>query len=206
MTGRDAFLRKLQAGDPVAFAQFVEENQRTIYNLALRMLNEPQEAEDVLQETFLSAYKALPKFEGRSSLSTWLYRIASNASLMRLRKKQPDQVSVDEPLTSDTGDNIPRQFVDWSSAPEDELLNSESRRVMDEAVAELPQSLRIVFVLRDIEGLSTAETGEVLALSESAVKTRLHRARLQLRERLSAYFAERLWKSDQGIPNKGRER
>jgi len=201
MTGRDAFLRKLQAGDPVAFAQFVEENQSKIYNLALRMLNEPQEAEDVLQETFLSAYKALSKFEGRSSLSTWLYRIASNASLMRLRKKQPDQVSMDEPLASDMGDNIPRQFVDWSSAPEDELLNSESRRVMDEAVAELPQSLRIVFILRDIEGLSTAEAGEVLGLSESAVKTRLHRARLRLRERLSIYFAERLWKSGQGIPN-----
>jgi RNA polymerase sigma-70 factor (ECF subfamily) len=155
------------------------------------MLNDPQEAEDVLQETFLSALKALPDFEGRSSLSTWLYRIASNASLMRLRKKQPDTVSVDEPLTLDDGESVPRQLADWSNLPEDELLSSETRQVMDEAISELPESLRIVFILRDIEGLSTADTGEVLDLSEGAVKTRLHRARLWLRERLSAYFAER---------------
>ena len=192
MNGQDAFLEKLRAGDPAAFAQLVEANQRNVYNLALRMLNNPQEAEDVLQETFLSAYKALPGFEGRSNLSTWLYRIASNASLMRLRKKQPEATSIDEPLELEEGDSLPRQFVDWSSAPEDELLNEESRRVMDEAVAELPQGLRIVFILRDIQGLSTQEAGEALELSESAVKTRLHRARLALREKLSAYFAERL--------------
>ena len=192
MNGQDAFLEKLRAGDPAAFAQLVEANQRNIYNLALRMLNNPQEAEDVLQETFLSAYKSLPGFEGRSSLSTWLYRIASNASLMRLRKKQPETTSIDEPLELEEGDSLPRQFVDWSSAPEDELLSEESRRVMDEAVAELPEGLRIVFILRDIQGLSTQEAGEALELSESAVKTRLHRARLALREKLSAYFAERL--------------
>ena len=194
MNGQDAFLEKLRAGDPAAFAQLVEANQRAVYNLALRMLNNSQEAEDVLQETFLSAYKALPGFEGRSSLSTWLYRIASNASLMRLRKKQPETTSIDEPLELEEGGSLPRQFVDWSSVPEDELLDEESRRVMDEAVAELPDGLRIVFILRDIEGLSTQETGEALELSESAVKTRLHRARLTLREKLSAYFAERLQK------------
>jgi RNA polymerase sigma-70 factor (ECF subfamily) len=192
MAGGDTFLKKLQAGDPLAFAQFVEENQSQIYNLSLRMLGDPQEAEDVLQETFLNAYKALPGFEGRSSLSTWLYRIASNASLMRLRKKQPDTVPVDEPLTLDAGDSVPRQLVDWSNLPEDDLLSNESRHMMDEAVSELPEPLRIVFILRDLEGLSTAETGEVLGLSEGAVKTRLHRARLKLRERLSGYFAERM--------------
>jgi RNA polymerase sigma-70 factor (ECF subfamily) len=191
MNGQDALLEKLRAGDPAAFAQLVEANQRNVYNLALRMLNDPQEAEDVLQETFLSAYKALPGFEGRSSLSTWLYRIASNASLMRLRKKRPETTSIDEPLELEEGESLPRQFVDWSSAPEDELLSGEARRMMDEAVAELPEGLRIVFILRDIEGLSTQEAGEVLELSEAAVKTRLHRARLALREKLSAYFAER---------------
>jgi RNA polymerase sigma-70 factor (ECF subfamily) len=191
MNGQDALLEKLRAGDPAAFAQLVEANQRNVYNLALRMLSDPQEAEDVLQETFLSAYKALPGFEGRSSLSTWLYRIASNASLMRLRKKRPETTSIDEPLELEEGESLPRQFVDWSSAPEDELLSGEARRMMDEAVAELPEGLRIVFILRDIEGLSTQEAGEVLELSEAAVKTRLHRARLALREKLSAYFAER---------------
>jgi RNA polymerase sigma-70 factor (ECF subfamily) len=192
MGGGDALLKELQAGDSLAFAQFVEENQGQVYNLALRMLNDPQEAEDVLQETFLNAYKALPDFQGRSRLSTWLYRIASNASLMRLRKKRLETVSVDEPLTLDAGDSVPRQLVDWSNLPEDELISNESRHVMDEAVSELPEPLRIVFVLRDLEGLSTAETGEVLGLSEGAVKTRLHRARLKLREKLSSYFAEQM--------------
>ncbi len=191
MTGEDVFLKRLQAGDPLAFARLVEENQSQIYNLALRMLGDPHEAEDVLQETFLSAFKSLPDFEGRSSLGTWLYRIASNASLMRLRKKQPDTISVDEPVTLDDGESLPRQLADWSNLPEGELLSYETRQVMDDAIAELPRSLRIVFILRDIEGLSTAETGEVLDLSEGAVKTRLHRARLWLRERLSAYFSER---------------
>ena len=192
MSSGNELLHRLQAGDPLAFAQLVEENQNQIYNLALRMLNNAQEAEDVLQETFLSAFKALPGFEGRSSLSTWLYRIASNASLMRLRKKQPDTVSIDEPLTLEEGDMVPRQLVDWSGIPEEILLSGESRQVMDAAVAELPEALRVVFILRDIEGLSTQETGEVVGLSEGAVKTRLHRARLQLREMLSAYFAERV--------------
>jgi RNA polymerase sigma-70 factor (ECF subfamily) len=192
MLSGNELLHRLQAGDPLAFAQLVEENENQIYNLALRMLNNPQEAEDVLQETFLSAFKALPGFEGRSSLSTWLYRIASNASLMRLRKKQPDTVSVDEPLTLEEGDMVPRQLVDWSGIPEEILLSGESRQVMDAAVAKLPEALRVVFILRDIEGLSTQETGEVVGLSEGAVKTRLHRARLQLREMLSAYFAERV--------------
>jgi RNA polymerase sigma-70 factor (ECF subfamily) len=111
---------------------------------------------------------------------------------MRLRKRQPATVSIDEPLELDAGDSLPRQFVDWSSVPEEELLTQELRQVMDEAVAELPVSLRIVFILRDIEGLSTEETGDVLGLSEGAVKIRLHRARLELRDRLSVYFAERL--------------
>jgi RNA polymerase sigma-70 factor (ECF subfamily) len=192
MIGGDALLKKLRAGDPLAFAQLVEENQSRVYNVALKMLNDPQEAEDVLQETFLNAYRALPSFEGRSSLSTWLYRIASNASLMRLRKKQPDTISVDEPLKLDHEESLPRQLADWSNIPEKDLLSNESRQMMDETVSELPEALRIVFVLRDIEGLSTAETGAVLGLSEAAVKTRLHRARLKLRERLSAYFVERL--------------
>jgi len=135
MAGGNALLKRLQTGDPLAFAQLVEDNYGQVYNLALRMLVDPQEAEDVLQETFLSAYKALPSFEGRSSLSTWLYRIASNASLMRLRRKQPDTVSVDEPLTLDAGDSLPRQLVDWSNLPEEELLSSESHHAMDEAVS-----------------------------------------------------------------------
>jgi RNA polymerase sigma-70 factor, ECF subfamily len=152
-------------------------------------MNNPQEAEEVLQETFISAFRALDRFEGRSRLATWLYRIAYNAALMRLRKRQPPTESYDEPLTTDEGELLPRQFVDWGSIPDDLLLNQELRTVLGAALAGLPETLRGVFVLRDIEGLSTIETAEALGLTETNVKVRLHRARLALREQLSGYFA-----------------
>ncbi|HEC22560.1 MAG TPA: sigma-70 family RNA polymerase sigma factor, partial [Chloroflexi bacterium] len=124
----------------------------------------------------------------------WLYRIAYNTAMMRRRKKRPDTISIDDPLTLDDGEMVPRQFFDWCCLPERDLLSSEALAYMEEAIQLLPDSLKSVFVLRDIEGLSTAETGEVLNLSIPAVKSRLHRARLFLRERLSEYFAE--WAND----------
>jgi RNA polymerase sigma-70 factor (ECF subfamily) len=181
----------LRSGDKAAFTQVVEQYADSLYNLALKLLGNPQEAEDALQETFLNAYKAIDKFEGRSSLNTWLYRIAYNTALMRRRKQRAATVSLDAPYTLDDGQAIPRQFFDWCCLPERDLLSGEALEVMDEAIQGLSESLRPVFVLRDIEGLSTSETGEVLDLSESAVKSRLHRARLLLREELSAYFAGR---------------
>ncbi|MCL4236771.1 MAG: sigma-70 family RNA polymerase sigma factor [Anaerolineae bacterium] len=185
----DDLVARLQAGDQSAYAQLVEENAGKIYRLALRMMGNETDAEDVLQETFLSAFRSIDRFEARSSLSTWLYRIASNAALMRLRRKEPEQVSVDEPLERDDGEMIPRQFFDFCCLPEDDLLREEARAEMMHAVEELPATLRSVFVLRDIEGLSTEETAEALDLSISAVKSRLMRARLRLREQLSAYFS-----------------
>jgi RNA polymerase sigma-70 factor (ECF subfamily) len=179
----------LKAGDQRAFAEMVERHSGTVYNLALRMMNDPQEAEEVLQETFLSAFRGLARFEGRSQLSTWLYRIAYNAALMRLRKRQLPTSSIDEPATNDEGDPMPRQLVDWGSVPDRILLNGELRHILESAVETLPETLRVVFVLRDIEGLSTADTAAALDLSETNVKVRLHRARLALRERLTAYFA-----------------
>jgi len=181
---------RLQAGDQAAYAQLVDEHASRIYRLALRMMGNEADAEDVLQETFLSAFKAMDRFEARSSLSTWLYRIASNAALMRLRRKEPDQVSVDEPMERDDGDLIPRQLFDFCCLPEEDLLRDEAREEMARAVDELPATLRSVFVLRDIEGLSTEETANALDLSISAVKSRLMRARLKLRERLSKYFSQ----------------
>jgi RNA polymerase sigma-70 factor, ECF subfamily len=179
----------LKAGEPEAFTEMVERYSGTVYNLALRLMrNDPMEAEDVLQETFISAYRALDRFEGRSLLSTWLYRIAYNAALMRLRKRELPTVSIDEPFENEEGDPIPRQLVDWSAAPDRLLLNGELRGALHAAVAALPETLRSVFVLRDIEGLSTAETAAVLDLTQTNVKVRLHRARLALRERLSTYF------------------
>jgi RNA polymerase sigma-70 factor (ECF subfamily) len=188
----------LRSGDKAAFTQLVERYADPLYNLALKLLGNQQEAEDALQETFLNAYKAIDSFEGRSSLNTWLYRIAYNTSLMQRRKKRAATVSIDEPLTLDDGQVIPRQFFDWCCLPERDLLSEEALEKMDEAVQQLPESLRSVFVLRDVEGLSTGEVGEVLDLSDSAVKSRLHRARLLLREQLSVYFAGRGSANEEG--------
>jgi RNA polymerase sigma-70 factor (ECF subfamily) len=180
---------RLKAGDQSAYAELVERHSPTIYNVALRMMNDREEAEEVLQETFLSAFRAVGRFEGRSQLGTWLYRIAYNAALMRLRKRQLPTTSIDEPFQNEEGDQIPRQLVDWTARPDEILLTGELRGVLDMAAAALPETLRVVFTLRDIEGLSTAETADVLGLTETNVKVRLHRARLALRERLTHYFA-----------------
>jgi RNA polymerase sigma-70 factor (ECF subfamily) len=186
-----AFVERLRAGDKEACAICVREHSTHVYHLALKLTGDPAAAEDVLQETFLSAFKAIPRFEGKAQLSTWLYRIAHNAALMRLRKRQVDTVSIDEPMEDTDGVPEPRQFVDWSENPEEMLMDAETRQVLQAAVASLSETLRSVFVLRDVNGLSTAQTANVLGLSEEAVKSRLLRARLALREKLSAYMSER---------------
>ena len=181
-------LDALRDGDRAEFARIVEQYSPMIYRLGLKMLNNPQDAEDILQETFIKAYKHIHKFDGRSSVSTWLYRIATNEALMSLRKKRPDTISFDMPSLYESEPQEPLQIVDWCCLPEDEYLTAEGRLRLDQAAERLPESLRIVFILRDIEGLSTRETAEVLNISEMAVKTRLSRARLRLREDLSNYY------------------
>ena len=190
----------LRRGDRAEFARLVEAHSAFIYRLGLKMLGIPQDAEDLLQETFIKAFRHLKNFDGRASLSTWLYRIATNEALMQLRRKEPETVSVEEPQEQEAGEQEPLQIVDWCCMPEQELLSSESRAYLDQAVQELPYSLRIAFLLRDVEGLSTREAAEVLNLSETAVKTSLSRARLRLREKLSLYFADRF------VPEAGAER
>jgi RNA polymerase sigma-70 factor (ECF subfamily) len=179
-------------GDKDALTQLVESHLSAIYRVALRMCGNVNDAEETLQETFLSAIKALPTFEGRSQFSTWLYRIASNACLMQRRRHgtEPDLLSIE---AEDATDAFipPRLLLDWSAEPLDVALDHELHDEMQAAIAALPPALRIVFVWRDLEGLSTAETAKILDLSESAVKVRLHRARLQLRESLSSYFVAR---------------
>jgi RNA polymerase sigma-70 factor, ECF subfamily len=182
----------LKRGERAEFARLVEAYSPNIYRLGLKMLENPQDAEDILQETFIKAFRGLNGFDGRSKLSTWLYRIATNEALMLIRKRKPDSISLQEPVETIEGEQEPLQIVDWCCLPEDELLSSEVRRQLDKAVEKLPHSLRLVFLLRDIEGLSTRETAEVLDLTETAVKTRLSRARLRLRGELTAYFSERM--------------
>lgn len=193
-------LEGLRRGDPAAYRQLVELNSANVYSVALKILGDEQEAEDVLQETFLSAFEAIDRFEGRSKLSTWLYRIGYNASLMRLRKReQITTFSLDQPLygEDDSVETVSRHLVDWSAMPDELLLSAEARQEMDQAIAELPETLRSTFVLRDIQGLSGAETAEVLGITVQAVKNRLHRARLHLRDRLAEYFVEKV--ASQGV-------
>jgi RNA polymerase sigma-70 factor (ECF subfamily) len=185
-------LAALIAGDRAEFARLVDAYSSPIYRLGLRMLGTPQDAEDVLQNTFLSALTHLPKFEGRSSLSTWLYRIAANEALMLIRKKKPEVNLDDSQAGENDEDLLPTQFVDWSALPEDELLSGEGKKALDSAIETLPESLRIVFLLRDVEGLSIKETADALNLTETNVKTRLLRARMLLREQLSTYYGERI--------------
>jgi len=193
MSNAETFsLEALRAGDRAEFSRLVEAYSGKLYRLALKMLGNQQDAEDILQETFIKAYRHLNSFDGRSSLSTWLYRIATNEALMKLRRKHPDTVSIDEPVETMEGEQEPLQIVDWCCLPEEELTSVEVRSYIDAAVERLPESLRVVFLLRDIEDLSTLETAQALNLSEEAVKTRLSRARMRMREELTTYFGERL--------------
>lgn len=183
-------LEALRNGDRAEFARLVERYDSFVYRLALRILGNQQDAEDVLQETFIKALKHLKDFDGRSSLSTWLYRIATNEALMILRKEKGNTLSFDTPDEQDEGEQEPLQIVDWCCLPEDTLMSTEAKEILEKAIAELPPTLRVVVVLRDLNGLSTRETSEALNISEMAVKTRLSRARLQLRQTLSKYFSQ----------------
>lgn len=199
----DFSLEALQAGDRAEFARVVDAYYTIIYRLALKILGNPQDAEDVLQETFIKAFRHISGFNGRSKLSTWLYRIATNEALMLIRRQKPGFVSIDEPQADLDTVQEPLQIEDWCCLPEKELLSSEARIYMDQAIDRLPASLRVVFVLRDIQGLSTLETAEVLDLSETAVKTRLSRARLRLREDLTSYYGEHVL--HRPVPEGGRD-
>ncbi len=183
----------LNAGDRDAFAQLVDQTSGHIYRVALQILGSEQDAEDVLQETYIKAFRALPAFEGRSSLTTWLYRIAINEALMLVRKHNPNLVSMEESSLSDEDGEVEEmEIVDFCCLPEGELLTSESRRFLDKAIQNLSPSVRAVFVMRDMEGLSTQEAAEALGISENNVKIRLLRARLKLRQELSVYFGGKM--------------
>jgi RNA polymerase sigma-70 factor (ECF subfamily) len=186
------FLTRLKQGNREQFAELVALTSEKIYRLALKMLANEQDAEDILQETYIKAFRSLDKFEGKSSLNTWLYRIAVNESLMHLRKKQPFFVPIGEE-TEDEAETLPQpvEIVDWCCLPEKELLSDETGQLLDEAIKKLSPLNRTVFLLRDVAGFSTHEAADVLETNESNIKTRLFRARMQLREELSAYFSER---------------
>lgn len=189
-------LDALQHKDKHAFAELVNQNSERIYRLALKMTGNPQDAEDVLQETFIKAFNHIDRFEGRSKVSTWLYRIAVNESLMLLRKRKDGMVDIDAGVETDSGDILPRQIVDWCCLPERELMSGEARKHIKQAIRKLSDANRAAFLLRDVEGLSTREAAKALDISESALKVRLMRARMQLREDLTSFFGQKMAKEN----------
>jgi len=190
-TIQDFSLEALRASDRTEFARMVDAYSTPIYRLGLKMLGSPQDAEDILQNTFLNALTHISGFEGRSSLSTWLYRIAANEALMLIRRRKPN-VNLEDLQTEGEDDvSLPEIFTDWSLLPEKELLSEEGKNAIEAAVKKIPENLRMVFILRDVEDLSIRETAEILNLTEVNVKARLLRARMALREHLSSYYAER---------------
>jgi RNA polymerase sigma-70 factor (ECF subfamily) len=191
VNGEAAVVARARERDPAAFTELVNRYERRVFRLARHITQNVEDAEDVLQETFLRAYKHLPEFKGQSKFYTWLVRIAVNQALMKLRRRRTDRaVSLDE--TIDTGEeNITREIAVWDN-PEQRYSQVEIREILEKAVASLPPVFRTVFILRDIDELSTEETAAILNLSVPAVKTRLLRARLRLREKLTRYFRRKV--------------
>lgn len=195
-TAPDAELvRAAQAGESRAFDELVRRYQDKVYRLSYKILRHEDDAAEALQDAFLSAYRGLANFKAESTFSTWLYRIATNASLMKYRKRRDGHISLDQPQPSGEGTE-PLQLPDWSKLPLEELVDDETQEVMWEAAQALPEDDREVFWQRDVLERSNAEVAEDLGLTVAAVKSRLHRARLRLRDRLNRYFADRLTKRD----------
>jgi len=185
----EALLAGLRRREPDACACLIKRFAPLVYAQAIRLLGDADEAEGALQQTFIKACDKLDTYEGRSGLGSWLYRIATNEALMLLRQRSP-RVAIDHVADTIQADEIPQHLTPWTLDPATAALNSELRATLEQALMALPETLRVVFVLRDIQGLSTEETAAMLGLGESAVKVRLHRARLRLRELLSAYMQE----------------
>jgi len=187
-----ALVTQARQGDSEAFNGLAERYQRNIFRLAQNITQNREDAEDVLQETFLKAYEHLPEFHGDSKFYTWIVRIAVNEALMKLRKRKWDKtVWLDEPINTGE-DSVAREIAVWEDNPEERYSKEELHDILDKAVNGLAPPYRTVFVLRDMEGLSTEETAEALELSVPAVKSRLLRARLQLRDKLTAFFKKKV--------------
>ncbi len=182
-------VRQAKAGEMTAFESLATRYERHVYSLALRLLRHVQDAEDVTQQTFLSALENLAGFREEAGFATWLLRIATHAALKVLRKRKGlDTVSLEattEPSENDTAIPHPEFIADWRQSPEQLVQQRETQLLLEEALAHLDEKHRLVFVLRDVQGLSVKETADALGLSEANVKVRLLRARLQLREELT---------------------
>ncbi|HUI31356.1 MAG TPA: sigma-70 family RNA polymerase sigma factor [Candidatus Acidoferrales bacterium] len=182
-------INSARAGDKIAFGKLIRKYEKTIYSFAFKICRDKEKAEEAMQETFINAYRGLKSFSGKSKFSTWLYRIVTNNCLMMHRKKSHEPLISfeDSELLRETGElEVPH----WGETPHDAVLNNELKEILDKAIQKLPLEYRIVFVMRDVDGLSTEEVGNTLKLSVPAIKSRLHRARLFLRNELNPYLTK----------------
>jgi RNA polymerase sigma-70 factor, ECF subfamily len=199
-----ALVARARGGDVSAYDALVRKYERQIFRIAQHITQNREDAEDVMQDSFLKAYEKLDQFQGNSKFYTWLVRISVNESLMRLRKRRTGKmVSIDEDLETEEG-SVPRDLADWAPDPEQNYTQTELGEILEKTIKGLPPGFKVVFELRDVQGLSTEDTAEALGLSVPAVKSRLLRARLQLRERLSRYFHKKQGTSPMGHSLKGR--
>jgi RNA polymerase sigma-70 factor (ECF subfamily) len=182
-----ALVASAKAGDASAFEELVNRYEGKIFRLAMNITQNREDAEDAMQDAFLKSFAHLRDFQGDSRFYTWLVRITVNEALMKLRKRRPNQISLDEPVESED-DLLPREIKDWGPTPEQKFAQTELHTVLSNAISQLDPGFRIVFLLRDVEELSTEETAQLLGLSIPAVKSRLLRARLKLRQKLDNYF------------------
>ena len=188
----EALVRDLQNGNLEAYDKLAKIYQKKIYGLSFNLTRNQMDAQDVTQEVLLTLFRKINMFQGKSAFSSWVYRISINASYMKLRsKKKEPNVSIDELMPTFNGAGFQQEKIqDWSENTESLIFTKETRDVINKAVNLLPEKEKVVFLLRDVEGLSSEKTGEILDLTVSAVKSRLHRARLFLRKKLSNYFEE----------------
>jgi len=189
LENEDVLVAEARAGNAASFTALINQYDRNIYRLAFNITGNQEDAEDVLQDSFLKAYTNLGQFQGDSRFYTWLVRIAVNEALMKLRKRRgASWVSLDEPTETDDRSLMPKEVEDWTENPERTYAKTELRDILSQAIEKLEPQFRTVFVLRDVEEFSTEETAKMLGLSVPAVKSRLLRARLKLRELLNKYF------------------
>lgn len=189
---RDAVLvGRARKGDEAAFAELVERHQGRVYQHASRLMGNAQDAEEVLQDTFVQVFRNLDRFEERSKFSTWVYRIATNEALMRLRRVSRQREVALEDVPVSVVDRASEEMRELARSPLDHVMDREVREALQRALSELPEEYRVVFVLRDVDELTNAEAAEILGLTVAAVKSRLHRARLFLRDRIAGFLGGR---------------
>ena len=188
----EQLVKNLQAGKADSFEQLANLYQKKIYALSFNLTRNAMDSEDVTQEVLLTLFRKIHTFQGRSAFSSWVYRITLNATYMKLRSRKKEQsISIEELLPSFNGSGFQQEKIrDWSENTESLLFDNEVRETIQKAVNLLPDKEKIVFLLRDVEGLSTEKVSEILELTVPAVKSRLHRARLFLRKKLANYFDE----------------